>query len=491
MPGWLINFALRVLLLGWMLPLAAGNAVAMTFVTGYGQETLLFRRFQLLYTDAFQRLGLPFKLLSLPKDQALNSANFGVFDGDTSRVPELDGHADYANLIRVDVIVNRSHHVAFTKNPRLKIYNWDDIKAQNLSIAYPRGQFYGVQQVKSLQLPQSKVKTSSSCEELLQWLDGGRVDVYIDNLGNCWGPRHSERFKAIRVAAVLGEDLNYPYIHKKHKNLVPKFTEALKATLESPEVHAKLALLEKESLGGLGSPIRVQLYTPYDFEPFIMDRATQQGIIYDLQRYLNDFADGVYHFEVQSVPRIPVERLEKMRELAIVPFVVPSWFSDEQEKRFDWTAPLFEDETVIISPRKLSLENLHPEIMRGKMLCGSSNLRRDTSVQKLLSDGIVRQTLVPNTSHCLQMLVRGRADFYVSGRMLVAYLMQKPELATQLYMSSSIIRRFARRILITPKESELLGWLNHKIETLGKSQSWQNVMKSYYLAYDDSFSRNR
>jgi ABC-type amino acid transport substrate-binding protein len=112
-------------------------------------------------------------------------------------------------------------------------------------------------------------------------------------------------------------------------------------------------------------------------------------------------------------------------------------------------------------------------------------------VQKLVSDGTVKQTLVPNTSHCLQMLVRGRADFYVSGRMLVAYFMQKPELATHLHMSSSIIRRFARRILITPKESELLGWLNQKIETLGKSQSWQNVMKSYYLAYDDSFSRNR
>jgi ABC-type amino acid transport substrate-binding protein len=474
-----------------MQPLAVGDSPAMTFVTGYGQETLLFRRFQLLYADAFQRLGLPFKLLSLPKDQALNGANLGIFDGDTSRIPELEGQADYANLIRVDVIVNRSHHVAFTRNPRLRIYNWEDIKAQNLSLAYPQGQFYASQQVKLRQLPAAKVMTSSSCEELLRWLDTGRVDVYIDNLGNCWGPRHSERFKAIRVAAVLGVDLNYPYFHKKHKDLVPRFSEALKASLESPEIHAKLALLEKESMDRLSPPIRVQLYTPYDFEPFIMDRATQQGLIYDLQRYLNDLADGVYQFEVQSVPRIPVERLEKMRELAIVPFVAPSWFSDDKEKRFDWTVPLIEDETVIISPRRLSLENLHPEILRGKTLCGSSTLRRDAALQKILNEGTVKQTLVPNTSHCFQMLIRGRADFYVSGRMLVAYLMQKPELATQLYMSSSAIRHFARRILITPKESELLGWLNQKIETLGKSQSWQNVMKSYYLTYDDSFIRNR
>lgn len=491
MPVWLINLALAVLLLGRMLPIGASDPQSMTFVTGYGQNTLLFRRFQLLYSDAFQRLGISFKLVSLPKDQALNSANLGVFDGDTSRVPELEGHADYANLIRVDVIVNRSHHVAFTKNPRLKIYNWDDIKGQNLSIAYPHGQFYASQQVKTLQLPQAKVMTSSSCDELLKWVDSGRVDVYIDNLENCWDARHTKRFKAIRVATVLGEDINYPYFHKKHKNLAGKFREALKASLESPSVHARLELLEKESKAKVSSSIKVQLYTPYDFEPFILDRATHQGLIYDLQRNLNDLADGVYHFEVQTVPRIPVERLEKMRELAIVPFVAPNWFNDDNEKRFDWTVPLIEDETVIVSSRKLPLENLQPENLRGKTLCASVSLRRDAAVQKLLNEGKVKQTLVPNTAHCLQMLMHGRADFYVSGRMLIAYFMHKPELATQLYISSSPLRHFARRILITPKETELLGWLNQKIEAFGKNQSWQNVMKAYHMPHDDSFSKNR
>lgn len=491
MPRWLLKLAIGILLPGWMPPLGAGDPPSVTFVTGFGENTLLFRRFQLLYSDAFHRLGMQFKLVSLPKDQALTNANLGIFDGDTSRVPELEGHADYANLIRADVIVNRSHHVAFTRNPRLKIYNWDDIKAQNLSIAYPQGQFYASQKVKTLQLPPAKIMTSPNCEDLLKWVDAGRVDVYIDNLGNCWDVRHSERFKTIRVAAVLGEDINYPYFHKKHKELVPKFTEALKAALESPEVHAKLDLLERESKANVSSAVRVQLYTPYDFEPFILNRATEQGLIYDLQRYLNDLADGAYHFEVQTVPRIPVERLVKMRELAIVPFVAPSWFSDDNEKRFDWTAPLIEDQTVIVSPRKLALENLQPETLRGKTLCGSYSLRRDAAVQKLLNEGTVKQTLVPNTAHCLQMLMHGRADLYVSGRMLVAYFMHKPELATQLYMSSSPVRHFARRILITPKETQLLSWLNQKIEGFGKSHSWQNVMKSYHMLPDDSFSRNR
>jgi ABC-type amino acid transport substrate-binding protein len=491
MPGWLLKMAIGVLLVAWMHPLAASDPPSVTFVTGYGQNTLLFRRFQLLYSDAFQRLGIHFKLISLPKDQALTSANLGIFDGDTSRVPELEGHADYVKLIRVDVIVNRSHHVAFTRNPRLRILNWDDIKAQNLRIAYPQGQFYASQQVKALQIPAAKVMTSPSCEELLKWVDSGRVDVYIDNLGNCWDTRHSGRYKTIRVAAILGEDINYPYVHNKHKGLVPRFTEALKASLDNPEVHAKLDHLEKESKAHQGAAIKVQLYTPYDFEPFILDRATEQGLIYDLQRYLNDFADGAYQFEVQSVPRIPVERLEKMRELAIVPFVAPSWLSDDKETLFDWTAPLLEDETLIVSPRKLALDSLQPEKLRGKTLCGSSTLRRDPSLQKILNEGLVKQTLVPDTAHCLQMLMYGRADFHVSGRMLLAYFMHKPELATQLYMSRSPIRHFSRRILITPKETQLLSWLNQKIEAFGKSSSWMNVLKAYHLLPDDSFSRSR
>jgi ABC-type amino acid transport substrate-binding protein len=481
MPPWLINIMLSCLIL---VSAPAGFVAApagLTFVSGFGRETLLYRRFQIIYSDAFKRLNIPFTLISLPKDEALVGLNQGLFDGDSSRVLELEKHKGFPNLVRVDVIMNRSHNVAFTENGRLKVHSWEDIKSQNLTIGFPRGQIYATGKVKEFQLPAGRVLKGENCEQLLQWLDSGRIDLYVDNIGNCWEARRLQRFKDIRVAAVLSVDLNYPYLHTKHKNLIPKLTAALKASLADPAVHAQLAVLEQESMEKRGAMTLVQLYTPYDFEPFVIDRAMQNGLIYDVQRYLNALGDGVYHFAVQTPPRVPVERLEKMRELAIVPFVTQSWFDDENGRRFDWTLPLIEDENLIVSSKSRPVESLARDAIKGKIICGGSGLKRDPYLQQLINDGWVKQTLTSNTGQCLRMIARKRADFYASGRMLIDYYLHQPELSTELRASPSSLRPFTRRILITPKGGELLGWLNQRIEGMGKSQVWQTMMKSFHV----------
>jgi hypothetical protein len=458
----------------------AAGPQTITFVTGFNQESRLFRRFQILYGDAFRRLGMTFKLVSLPKDEALHQLNNGAFDGDTSRIIELEKDSDYANLIRIDVVVSRSHQAAFTVNRRLKIHNWNDLKAQKLTIAYPRGQVYGRTRVKTFKFPPGKVLTGEHCEQLLEWLLSGRVAVYLDSLENCSAWRRSKRYQSIQVAAVLDEDIHYPYLHKNHRELAPRLSTALKEALADPDIHAQLARLDQ--LQSQATPIKeVQIFTPYDVEPFVIDRVTQEGIIYDFQRQLNAYGDGLYRFNVQAIARVPAERLLKMQSMAIVPYVAPAWFQDDKETNFDWTQSLLKDENVIVSSRTKPTDTLNPALIRGKTLCGSSGLKRLPEVEKLLETGILKLTESPNISHCLMMVANSRADLYISGHMLLNYFLHKPEFADQLHISPYPVDKFSRRILITPKGTELLSWLNERISGMNRSESWKKVLKAYHV----------
>ncbi len=475
----LFKILLSMSLLGGVSSTFAAEIPTMTFATGFDSSSMLHRRFQVLYSDAFKRLGMEFKLINLPKDEALFKANLGIVDGDSSRVLELEHNPDYPNLIRVDVMIHRSFQVAFATNRRLKLANWEDIKTQNLTIAYPRGQIYTMTRLKEFQLPPSRILMGQSCEELLEWLHTGRVDLYLDNLANCWDSRQLDRFRSTQVLSVLGEDLVFPYLHKKHRNLAPRLAAALRASLADPSVHAQLAALEREAIERRGPLVEIQLYTPYDFEPFVQDRALQQGLIYDFQRYLNAMGDGLYYFSLQTTPRIPVKRLLKIRQSAIVPFVSQTWFNDESGQIFDWTVPLSPDETVIVSSRLNPINSLENSELKGKTLCGTIGLRRNDQLQKMIQDGFIKLTLTPTVGHCLTMLAHRRADFFVTGFMLVDYFLKQMALEQELHVSAPI-RSFNRHILVTPKGTELLTWLNHKIEIMHKSETWQKILKTYH-----------
>jgi polar amino acid transport system substrate-binding protein len=483
MSWWRTKFFLGVLLLslwGWSTLLVAATPQTMIFATGFDQDSRLFRRFQILYGEAFRRLGLSFKLVSLPKDEALIQVNSGAYDGDSSRVIDLEKEAAFANLIRVDVVASRSHQVAFALNRHLKIHNWEDLKAQNLTIAYPKGQVYSRTRVKRFKIPSHKVLTGESCEQLMDWLLTGRIDVYLDNLENCRILRRSKRYQSIQVAAVLDADITYPYLHKKHRELIPRLSQALNETLADPNFHAQLARLDEGWLRS-SSIQDISIYTPYDVEPFVINRATQEGIIYDFQRHLNAFGDGIYHFNVQAVARIPAERLLKMQGKAIVPYVAPAWFEDEKETLFDWTQTLLEDENVLVSARKAPLDTLNRDQLQGKTVCASSGLRLEAQLEILIRDGVVKLTESPNISHCLLMVAHARADLYIAGRLLISYFLHESELADQLRISPYPVRKFSRRILVTPKGTELPSWLNEKIVNMSRSKSWQKVMKSYHV----------
>ncbi|HYX32940.1 MAG TPA: transporter substrate-binding domain-containing protein [Oligoflexus sp.] len=225
---------------------------------------------------------------------------------------------------------------------------------------------------------------------------------------------------------------------------------------------------------------RVELFTPYDFAPFVMDRAAQKGLIYDFQRELNRRGRGRYEFRLETVPRVPTERLLKMTQSAIVPFVAKDWFDDTDAAKFDWTRSQMEDANVIVSHRSKPLDSLESGKIRGKVVVITSGLRRDPDVEKLILDSVVSVHTATDFSLCLLMVARKRADFFVAGHFMVNYLIKQQHLEDQLYVSPKPLRVIERKTLVSPKgHPALLDWLNEQILDMEKSPDWQKLMAQF------------
>ena len=110
-----------------------GTAHAETpLITVSTNNTPLDRKaLQELSQEAFRRAGLAIKLVSLPSERSLQSANAGEVDGEGLRVAGLS--SQYVNLVQVPERYISVSFVAFAKDAMINIDpGWDALKSQRV-----------------------------------------------------------------------------------------------------------------------------------------------------------------------------------------------------------------------------------------------------------------------------------------------------------------------------------------------------------------------
>ncbi|GAM09871.1 putative protein [Geobacter sp. OR-1] len=172
--------------------------------------------------EAFKRMGIPVKIIVLPSERALINANEGIDDGNYARVEGLD--KQYPNLIRVKEEITTFEFVAFSRTVPLKITGWESLKPYNVGIITGwkilENNIVGV---KSL----SKV---SNEQLLFNLLILGKVDlvVYDRRQGKVVLKQLAD--KEIKIYnPPLAVRKMYPYLHKRHADLVPRLEQVLRA----------------------------------------------------------------------------------------------------------------------------------------------------------------------------------------------------------------------------------------------------------------------
>jgi len=186
-------------------------------------------------TRAFSKHNIKFRLRTYPKARALATANSGIVDGDAYRVYDLQKvtGGKFPNLIRVDAPYISIYWTAFVgdKNKDIKITNWKDLA--NYRVAGIRGNKKMEARINEF-LPKENRVIVNGYENAFKMLLRDRVDVVVGK--PTVGVSYLKKHKNLHMIGEFEAQDIYMYLHKKHKQLIPKIEFELREMKKTGEL---------------------------------------------------------------------------------------------------------------------------------------------------------------------------------------------------------------------------------------------------------------
>ncbi|MBI5791520.1 MAG: transporter substrate-binding domain-containing protein [Rhodocyclales bacterium] len=193
-----------------------------------------------LSKEAFRRIGVDFKMVSLPSERSLHSANLGEVDGEGLRVPGLS--SQYPNLVQVPERYIGISFVAFARDASIRLeQGWDSLKPHRVAFITGWKMFEanagGARVVSKVDKP----------EQMFLMLDGGRIDLALYTRADGVALARSMGLSSIAPLAPALKDVDmFLYLHRKHEALVPKLAQALREMKADGSYNRILAALKAE-----------------------------------------------------------------------------------------------------------------------------------------------------------------------------------------------------------------------------------------------------
>lgn len=211
--------------LPWTAALAQPQAPdAAPVVTISTNNTPLDRRaLQALAGEAFRRIGLEFRMVTLPSERSLHSANLGEIDGEGLRVAGLA--AQYPNLVQVPERFLGVSFVAFAKDASIRLdQGWDSL--QPYSVAF----ILGWKMFEANAATKARLVTQvDQPEQMFRMLDSGRVQLALYTRADGVALVRELGLRGIAPLSPALKDVDmYLYLHRRHEALVPRLAQALR-----------------------------------------------------------------------------------------------------------------------------------------------------------------------------------------------------------------------------------------------------------------------
>lgn len=175
--------------------------------------------------EAMRRINVKLETVQLPAERGLKNANAGIDDGEMSRIAGLQKH--YPNLIQVpETIMNWEFH-AFSVIDMNSEDKWSNLAGH--SVAFIRGW-----KIVERNIPDSSTRTLvKNPDQLFGLFKKQRTEIVVYER---WGGlKLLEQLQMLNVKIIdppLAQKKMYMYLHKKHRDLVPLLSDALKAMKE-------------------------------------------------------------------------------------------------------------------------------------------------------------------------------------------------------------------------------------------------------------------
>lgn len=234
-PLWRASAKWLMLCMAWVgISSATGQTVSAPpapFVIGLDAPagTYVFKWLDLIYSDAFKRLGVPYRLESYAlKRQGLQSEAGGI-DGEANRAYGYG--ATRPTLIRIEETILELQLALFSADPALRLQRLEDLSSKGLLAEYRRGLLLCEHALKPVVSP-DRLSDVATEDQGLKKLQARRTDVYCDFTLTVALAMRTPELKGgaeVRKAMDVGNPIpTYPYVHQKHKELAPRLTAVLK-----------------------------------------------------------------------------------------------------------------------------------------------------------------------------------------------------------------------------------------------------------------------
>lgn len=193
-----------------------------------------------LSKEALRRIGVDFKLVSLPSERSLYSANLGEVDGEGLRIAGLSGQ--YSNLVQVPERYIGISFVAFARDATIRLdQGWESLKPHRVAF------INGWKMFEANASAARSVSKVDKPEQLFLMLDGERVDLALYTRADGVALARSMGLAAIAPIAPALKDVDmFLYLHKKHEALVPRLAQALREMKADGSYNRILAALKVE-----------------------------------------------------------------------------------------------------------------------------------------------------------------------------------------------------------------------------------------------------
>lgn len=183
-----------------------------------------------------RRAGLVLKVVNMPSQRSLSSANAGDVDGEGLRVVGLE--TTYPDLVRVPESVIAVSFVGFTRDPKLAL-DQGFASLKPLRMAHINGWKLFEAQAAVARV----VNKVDRPEQLFRMLEADRIDVALYTQADGLAMAQSMRMPRVRVLPLALPEVHlFLYLHRRHEARVPKITQALRE-MKADGAHARLLAL--------------------------------------------------------------------------------------------------------------------------------------------------------------------------------------------------------------------------------------------------------
>ena len=228
----------------------------------------------------------------------------------------------------------------------------------------------------------------------------------------------------------------------------------------------------------------LNLLSYYDYPPFTTGPG--EGLNVELQNWLRRRTDSpLESCELELLPRRRVNaRVDAPGWVGMVPWVAPSWFRDPERKLYVWSAPVMEDEDLVLSLRRNPLAFDGAASLRGRTLGGVfGHVYND--IDPLAEKGELRRFDSFTQEANLRMLLSGRVDAVFLSRSGLPWWRQRfPEFDELLQIAARPRMRYQRHLMLSPLLPDgVREWLLEAAAQMPSDPAWREALRRFGLAH--------